>query len=470
MTGRLFPYRFSAAGLPLMSRPSYRRELTVAALMPVALSMLEGGILGVIAKKAFDAPDLAIAFITAGPAMANMTSFLWTHAIRGRNRVRAVNLAQIGVLVMLLVIATAPAGNSVGLWMLLIASTFGRICMTGIITARADIWRANYPRATRFHVIGNFTILTAAIIALSGIMVGQAMDMNEHSYHLFLPISAAIGLVGAIIFSRLRWRGGRSFSRRERHADAAGGNGASAAMMLRVLREDPHYRLYMICQFVLGIANLSLMPPLIKALDETFHLQYRSSITLTTTIPIGLMVFALPFWSWFLSRVHIVHFRAIQSWFFVIAIALTAVSILGELLLLLYISRIILGIARGGGALAWNLGHNDFSSREMAPIYMGIHVTLTGVRGALGPFFGMLLYAGFTVPMFGLHDTLQPTVEHLQHLGFAITPDGALRVPGVGGWTFVLLTILAFLASLGFVWQSITLRARSRGAHAELDA
>ena len=46
-----------------------------------------------------------------------------------------------------------------------------------------------------------------------------------------------------------------------------------------------------------------------------------------------------------------------------------------------------------GANLGWNLGHNDFASVGRAQHYMGVHVTLTGVRGAhrARPL-GMLIY------------------------------------------------------------------------------
>jgi hypothetical protein len=62
------------------------------------------------------------------------------------------------------------------------------------------------------------------------------------------------------------------------------------------------------------------------------------------------------------------------------------------------------GLGSGGGALAWNLGHLDFARPEEAEIYMGIHVSLTGLRGLIAPLIGMWLYAsfGWTVWMIGL--------------------------------------------------------------------
>ena len=52
----------------------------------------------------------------------------------------------------------------------------------------------------------------------------------------------------------------------------------------------------------------------------------------------------------------------------------------------------VLAFAYAGSNLGWNLGHNDFASVGRAQHYMGVHVTLTGVRGAIGPPAGILIY------------------------------------------------------------------------------
>ena len=44
------------------------------------------------------------------------------------------------------------------------------------------------------------------------------------------------------------------------------------------------------------------------------------------------------------------------------------------------------------GNLAWNLGHNDFTTADKAATYMGVHVMLTGIRGSIAPFVGSWLY------------------------------------------------------------------------------
>ena len=53
---------------------------------------------------------------------------------------------------------------------------------------------------------------------------------------------------------------------------------------------------------------------------------------------------------------------------------------------------ILQGLGYGGGALAWNLGHLHFAPPQRAEIYMGIHVSLTGMRGLIAPLGGMWLW------------------------------------------------------------------------------
>ncbi|MHC4092444.1 MAG: hypothetical protein ACYSVY_19590, partial [Planctomycetota bacterium] len=56
------------------------------------------------------------------------------------------------------------------------------------------------------------------------------------------------------------------------------------------------------------------------------------------------------------------------------------------------LSRIAMGMGLGGGTLAWTLGHLHFARPQEAEVYMGVHVTLTGLRGLVMPFVGIWLW------------------------------------------------------------------------------
>jgi len=418
--------------MPLLSRRSYRWELTAAGFMPTTIACVEGNVVGVILNKAFGAPPSVIATVAAAPALANITSAVWTRVLHGTHRVKAINVLQGVMLACVALIAFAPISPA-GTWMVVAGVLAARIAMAGLINARSDVWRANYPRSDRARATGKLTTLTALIVGLTAVVVGYMMDnadvLGENAYRLVYAAAVLLGMVGIWAFSHVRWRGGLSQRRAERKRRLDDRNSASAREMLSVLKNDRWYRRYMTAQFTLGMANLSAIPLFIVALEDTFGLAYLPSLVLTQVIPIVMPVVAIPFWARFLDRVHIIAFRSVHSWFFVAALAMLSVGFLTETLWVIVVSRFILGIAFGGGMLAWNLGHHDFASRDMASIYMGIHATLTGVRGAIGPYVGTLLYAPMAVSLVGLE----------------------IRWAGMGPWTFVIAAWLGLVGALMFV-------------------
>ncbi len=440
---RRFLGSFLPASTDPMVRRNYRHELTSVCCMSAALACADANVMGVLAEKAWLAGPVIITVVVASEPLANITSFLWTRLIHGRDRVRATNLMQLGAVACVGALVAVPF-SAAGVWMLLGLALVARVWLTGIISARTDLWRANYPRQIRGRITGRLTVLATLIIALTALLIATVMDLSPAALasaglgalaggHAFRPVYALaviVALFGVRAFSRVRWRGRAAHLKAER-ASRAGDehHAASPAAMLRVLREDRDYRAFMSAQFVLGFPQIAAGPIFILALSDSFALGYTQSIGLTRIIPVLVPVLVIPLWARLLDRMHVIRFRAYHSWVFVLANALMAAAFLTQNLPLLYASRIALGVALGGGLLAWNLGHHDFARRDLATIYMGIHVTLTGVRGVFAPFVGTLLYTPWV---------------------FALA-DQSLRFPGLGAWTFVLLAIASAVGGLMFV-------------------
>ena len=87
-----------------------------------------------------------------------------------------------------------------------------------------------------------------------------------------------------------------------------------------------------------------------------------------------------------------VRYRSRQGWAIVLASAAMCLGVFASSLPLLWAGAVLLGAAQAGANLGWNLGHNDFASLGRAQHYMGVHVTLTGVRGGLAPPAGVVIY------------------------------------------------------------------------------
>jgi len=446
---------------PWMTRQSYTYELRNTLTFPVAISMVEGGVVGILASKAFDVAPWQFAMIMAAPMFANMTSFLWARLARGRRKIASINALQLAFLGCIAGVAglpTTPAG-AMGLTALIVLA---RCLLSGVVTLRSSVWRMNYPRAVRARVTGRLAVVNALILAVAPLAGYVLLDLRAEAFRFIYPLSAAVALIGVRAFGRVRLRGERELLRYERTPAARprphgtpgsiyeydpkeNGGGVDRPNFWTILRCDRFFRTYMIWQFMAGAANMTgevVLIYLVAELTEGWRMEYVLSILLSTAIPMGVAVATVPLWAKQLDRMHVAEFRSRQGWYWIVnqlvnwAGAFLALTVGGSIpfaLAVLVFSRVVQGVARGAGMLAWNLGHNDFADRRLVGLYMGIHVTLTGVRGAIVPFLGMALYTGWeTVSLPGLAVPLLPA--------FA----------GLGAHVFLLTTAAAVVSEIGF--------------------
>ena len=379
--------------LPPQAAPvhsAYRKELVTEATLPMCFAVMEGGFAGVIADKVFSASPLVIAVIAAAPMFSNLSSFVWARLIRGRPKVRLLVYIQAAILLFTGLIAFTPAPESGGVWMLVGCVLMVRLLMAGQVTARSLIWSLNYGRTVRARITARLTIVNSFAMVLVAFGGGLLMDASPESFRLVFAAAAVFGMVGVMAFARVTVQGESEYLEAERNADET-----SAKGMWQVLRRDKRFSEYQSYQFLAGTSNMMLEAPIIYLVSNQLGASYTTSIVITLIIPFTLSLVTLPFWANYLDQNHVTLFRARQSSLWVMSqVVIFFGAIMGSLWVL-GLGRLILGIARGGGSLAWTLGHNDFARPTELGAYMGAHVTLTGIRGAFAPFLGIFLYLGW---------------------------------------------------------------------------
>ena len=371
--------------------------------LSAALAFIEGGTVAVLIKKSFaglvDARwhNLAVALAAGAGEMANLVSFFWITASHARPKIRFINTLQLGLVLAVAAIALMPVSPA-GLWGALALIILARVFWSGIVTLRTAVWRTNYPPHFRATLVGRLSIITQVSMALLGLGIGSAMDHDLESYHWLAPSLAAVAFVGLLFYARLRVRGERALLVSERASIPAVGimrpwRGLSSTVL--VLRQDRRFAQFMLFMFLLGFGNLMIVPVLVIAMASRLDLGSRAnatSVLVTTTIPYLLMPLTVPFWARILDRSHVVRFRAFHGWTFVAATICFMLGLSLHSLPFLYAGSIVLGVAVGGGSLAWNLGHVDFAPPAQTSHYMATHVTLNGVRGLLAPLAAVNLY------------------------------------------------------------------------------
>jgi hypothetical protein len=395
--------------LPPMTRQSYRHELVTALTYPAVLALIEGGVIGIVAKRLFGVSEMLFAAIIASENFANLTSFLWARLSRGRSKIAVINLLQLTLILCVAAIGVLPV-NDTGGFLLAGLVILSRCVQTGIITLRSTIWRQNYPPHLRARITSRFTLCNMVVMALVPLIAGSLLDADESMFRFIYPAGLIFGIIGVAAYSRIRIRGERELIKFEMRPDSVPQPHGERAPVYEydpksprptfwsVLKRDRLFRSYMLWQFVNGTAAMTghtVVIYLIAQMTEGFGKDgYKIATLLSTTIPLLVAMATTPLWARLLDRMHIVEFRSRHGSVWVINQLANWLGAMLVSLPIIGVSRVFNGIARGGGALAWNLGHNDFADRRMVAIYMGIHVTLTGVRGAVAPFLAIILFSG----------------------------------------------------------------------------
>lgn len=392
------------ASMPPLSRAHYRREISAWLFLSVMLGAIEGGVVGVIARVGFEGVvaesrlNIIVGVVSAAPAFANITSFIWISATRGRDKIRSLVAMQLAAVVLVAQFAFAPR-SELGLAMLVLAAIGGRVCWAGVVTLRATVWRANYPRHARPTLAGRLATVQALMLSATALAAAAALRADADAFRVVYLGAAACGVIGALSYRQMKVRRHPALLRAEREDAAEGGRAsgrlAGPAVILDVLRTDRAYRRYMMAMFVFGLGNLSVGSVLVIVLREVFGFGYLGGIMITSVISTLVMMPAIPFWSRLLDRMHILEFRAYHCWAFVAAITSFLLGAALEIAAFMWAGAALKGIAIGGGVLGWNLGHHDFAPPERTSDYMSVHVTLTGVRGIIGPIAAVQLYEYF---------------------------------------------------------------------------
>ena len=374
----------------------YAREIWPWALLGIASGLVEGGTVAVLVKKGFSglvtphAVDFAVAIVSGAPALANISSFAWANLAHGRARVGVLASLQAAFAIAVGLVALAPVAAG-GLTLTLCAVLVARVLWAGILTVRAAVWSANYPRHVMARVTSRIVMASSLGIALVALLAGWILDVQARAARWLYLFAAACGLLAAFLYRAVRVR--REYQLLAAEAGIGVTHSAfSLAMFRQILKDDAPFRSYMFWMSLYGSGNLMMTAQLVVLFSDRLQLGSMTQILLLTVVPLLLMPLFLPAWARLFDRGHIIEYRSRQCWALVAAIVLLTLGVMLRVNALLWPGAVLIGISYAGANLGWNLGHNDFASPGRAQHYMGVHVTLTGVRGLIAPPVGMACY------------------------------------------------------------------------------
>ena len=400
-------------GIPFMSRPTFRYEIISTVFVGVGSGLLAPSFTQLFARKTLYANKWIIAALLLQIAVGILFGAFLGPYLQRHRRIRYVVAARLLIAASMLGIALLPPGSQSA------SPYLGMIILTGLLTAvvlsvLSSVWHSNYPAEIRGQIFSRRYIVNVIFMVCSMKLAGYVLDAWPWGHYLVYSVGAACMVAGAILFSRIRVRGERSMLRREAQ------DSFNVLAGFALLWRDRQYGRFMAWQMVSGSMTLLTYSIVLLVLTDHLKVSYTQGTTAIAIVGLGVAVLAAPICGRLFDTLGVSKFRAIGAAMLASSRVVLFTAAIFKSWPLALVAFVFQGLGMSTGGLAFSIGHTRFAHPQKGQLYMGIHMTLQGLRGLTMPFLGMWLYE--TVGMGISLLIVAAAVQFIAVAGFALSP------------------------------------------------
>lgn len=257
--------------------------------------------------------------------------------------------------------------------------------------AEMNMFRVLYPVTHRSTAIG----WTRAVSAISGLSITLLswwwFSAYPQHYEWLYCLVAALMLFASVCYSRIPVSRRNMFARNDPISPWRAFRSGFSAFVA-----DRRFMQYQLGFAIAGIANHMALMLIPKVLDDRVQASPATVGFITAVFPTMMIIGSSPLWGRFLDRRNPMVGRCIFNMLQCGAFVFYAIGGLTMQTWPFFLGTALHGISNGGGMINWLTGSMYFARQDQVPLYNGIHVCLTGVRGFIGPAVGYLLFIGPT--------------------------------------------------------------------------
>ena len=326
-----------------------------------------------IAIRYFNAEEITKALIAAAPFMGMFLSMVLLHYASDTNWKKSTWGALPSIITGVCLLASAWV-NSVHLFAALIVLAY--ICRSALLPFITDIYGDNYPPERRGEYFSKPLLLSVGMAALSGFIGSNILEKDIEYYSVIFIFLGFCALFKALaVYNMPSKRVDQS-----PHENPFGN--------MKYIWQDRSFGYVLFTWFIMGFANLWTLPLRVDYITSPEWGIEGSAIyvaMIITVIPESLRMLFIPFWAKLFDKMNFVVLRMILNLCFAAGVLLFFVTsdpwVIGA-------GSALIGIAFSGGSIAWNLWVIKYAPPGKTGAYMSVHVSLTGIRGTLGPIIG----------------------------------------------------------------------------------
>jgi MFS family permease len=250
------------------------------------------------------------------------------------------------------------------------------ICLNAMTPFLTSIYTDNYPQHNRGSAYSRPMTVTVVATVVFGFLASYLLDADLKYYPaIFIVLGlCALGKAWAV-------------NSMPSQTVEPGGTGNPFGNF-RYAVQDRFFGYILFTWFIMGFANLWTLPLRVDYVTSARYGIEGSALLvslLTAIIPDLVRIVFIPIWGRLFDRMNFIVLRIILNAIFGLGIILFFLTPRIEIIAL---GSVLIGIANAGGNIAWALWVTKFAPPGKAAAYMSVHVSLTGIRGAIGPWVG----------------------------------------------------------------------------------
>ena len=243
---------------------------------------------------------------------------------------------------------------------------------------------------SKVATLNKLTVVAATFI------IGSLLDFDNFSFRYIYPFTAVLSMIGGYIFLRIPY----DDKEPEIKQSLVKSIGGSFSNMAEVVRKNKPYRDFEAGFMFYGFSFMIAFPVMTIFFNDALGLSY-SSVAFYKNQATLMSLIILPFMGKYIEKTDPRKFGMMtfaSLGMFLVFLGITEYwgvhfEFMGlQLYYSLLIAHMFLAVFFAMMLLLWNIGSAYFCHGDDVSTYQSIHITLTGVRGAIAPLIGVGIY------------------------------------------------------------------------------
>lgn len=326
-----------------------------------------------IAIRYFHAGENLKSLIAAAPFMGMFLSVILLHYAEGTGFRKSFWGAIPSILTGVCLLFAAWMHSAEWFALFVVIAYIGRSALLPFLT---DIYGDNYPADLRGHYFSRALILTVGISAAFGYAGSFLLEINIEYFTWLFTLLGFCALAKAVSIYCMPSK----VMVEKSHQNPLGN--------FKYVFQDRSFGYVLLTWFIMGFANLWTIPLRVDYVTSAEYGIEGSAIfvaLIITIIPDTMRMLFIPFWAKLFDRMNFVTLRILLNLLFALGVGAFFISknpwIIGA-------GSALIGMAFAGGSIAWSLWVTKYAPPGKTAAYMSVHVSLTGIRGTIGPIIG----------------------------------------------------------------------------------